>query len=79
MRYRDIQPTASNRFRLPPSHPILAEIVIDPVDWVQFERLNDDNPAARILGHDTSSDGRMTVFVACSSDGVRKRLEDGWA
>lgn len=31
MRYSDID--VSNRFRLPPSHPILAQITIDPAQW----------------------------------------------
>lgn len=78
MRYRDIQPTASHRFRLPTSHPILAEIDIDPADWCNFQRLNEDNPATHIVGHDTPTGGTMTVFVACSSDEVQKRLNDGW-
>jgi hypothetical protein len=64
----------SSRFQLPSSHPVLAELIIDPMDWFQFERLDDDNPATRILGHHIL-DGRLSVFVACSSDEVRKRLE----
>jgi hypothetical protein len=40
MKYREITADASNRFQLPSSHPYLAEIVIDPVDWAQFERLD---------------------------------------
>ena len=31
MRQRDI--TLANRFRLPATHPILAEVIIDPVNW----------------------------------------------
>ncbi len=77
MRYRDIHPTASHR-RLSASHPFLAEVVIDPVDWFDFERLDANSPVTRIVGHDIL-DGRMTVFVACSSDEVRQRLEDGWS
>jgi hypothetical protein len=78
MRYREIEPTSSNRFRLPSSHPILAEVHIDPVDWYRFETLNDDTPATRIVGHDDANDGLMTVYVACASDEVKERLEDGW-
>jgi hypothetical protein len=79
MRYRDIQPTVSHRFLLPTSHPVLAEINIDPADWYDFQRLDADNPATHIVGHDTPSDGMMTVFIACASDEVRQRLDDGWA
>lgn len=77
MRYRDSTPAVGDRFRLPPSHPILAEIVIDPADWYDFQRLDADNPATRILGHDIL-DGRLTVFVACATTEVRRRLEEGW-
>jgi hypothetical protein len=76
MRYRDI---STDRFRLPPSHPYLAEIVIDPVDWFRLERLEADTPATRILGYDEPRDGRMTIYVACSSREVQDRLEDGWS
>ena len=75
MRYGDI---STGRFRLPPSHQYLAEIVIDPVDWFKFARLDADNPATKIVGHDEPRDGRMTIHVACASLEVRDRLEDGW-
>jgi hypothetical protein len=79
MRYRDIEPTTSRRFRLPPSHPILAEISIEPADQHRFEQLSEDNPDVEIVGHDAGTGGRVTMFVACSSASVRQRLEDGWA
>jgi hypothetical protein len=63
---------------LPASHPILAQIAITPVDWCHLEQLDADNPATVIVGHDTSQDGQMTVFIACASKDVRDRLEDGW-
>jgi hypothetical protein len=76
MKYRDV--TASDRFRLSASHPLLAEVIIDPVNWDYLQRLNDDNPAIRILGHDAPKGGLMRVFVACASATIRDRLEDGW-
>jgi hypothetical protein len=63
---------------LPRSHPILAQISLDPVDWFKFQQANDDNPATRVLGHDIPCDGRLVVYVACASVAVRDRLEDGW-
>ena len=78
MRYHDITSATGNRFRLPASHPILASISIDPVRLYDLERLNADNPDTQIVGHDNPNDGRMTVFVACSTENVRRRLEDGW-
>jgi hypothetical protein len=78
MRYRDIACTSGDRFRLPPSHPILSEITLDPADWYDFQRLNADNPATIVVGHDEPLGGLMIVYTACSSDEVRRRLEDGW-
>ena len=78
MRYHDIASAMGNRFRLPASHPILAEISIDPVRLYDLERLNADNPDTQIVGHDNPNDGMMIVFVACATEEVRRRLEDGW-
>jgi hypothetical protein len=79
MKYHDITADVSNRFQVPPSHPYLAEIVIDPADWFRFEQLDGGNPATRILGCDEPRDGRMTIYVACASDAARTRLENGWS
>jgi hypothetical protein len=75
MRYHDI---TCDRFRLPPSHPILLHLRIDPADWFKFEQMADDNPATRIVGRDEPRDERMIVHVACASEETRRRLEDGW-
>jgi hypothetical protein len=75
MRYRDL---ARDRFRLPPSHPILLRLHLDPAQWYDFERLQSDNPAVRILGHDEPAAGRMIVHLACASRETRDRLKDGW-
>jgi hypothetical protein len=77
MRYREITADVGDRFQLPPSHPLLATIDIDPADWYDFQRLGAGNPATHIVGHDIL-DGRIIAFVACASDEVRNRLEDGW-
>jgi hypothetical protein len=74
----NIEPTTRKRLRLPPSHPILAQITIDPADWHQLQQLDDANPTTQIIGHDDPEDGLMTVFIACASDQVRDRLLDGW-
>jgi hypothetical protein len=75
MRYSDL---ADDRFQLPSSHPHLATLSIDPADWFRFERMADENLTIRIVGHDAPQDERLTVYVACSSKEVRRRLEDGW-
>ena len=77
MRYRDIILRGSDRFRLPSSHPILAQTTIDPADWFRFRELYKDNPATRILGHDDPEDGAMIVYIGCASPETQRRLEDG--
>jgi len=77
MRYRDVINRGSDRFRLPSSHPILAEITIDPADWYRLQQLCTEDPTTRILGRDDPEDGKMVAYVACLSDAVRDRLEDG--
>ena len=78
MKYRDIEPTISTRFRLPSGYPVLAEITIEPADWFRFEQLVGDTEDTRIIGHDDPQDGWLTVHVACGSDEVKNRLHDGW-
>jgi hypothetical protein len=75
MRYRDIQPTD---VRLPRGYPVLAEVHIAAEDWFRFEQMVGDTPVTRIIGHDASCGGRMTIYLACASEEVRTRLEDGW-
>ena len=79
MRYHDITDDVSNRFQLTSSHPYLAEITIDPVNWHDLQRLDADDLTIHIVGHDAPRDGQMHVYVGCASAAVRDRLEDGWA
>lgn len=79
MRYRDIEPTISTRFRLPSGYPVLATLTIDTANWGHLQRLNADNEDTHIVGHDPPRGGKITVFIACASDEVRCRLEDGWS
>ena len=74
MRYADIADTHANRFRLPPSHPVLAEITIDPMHWHDLQRLDANDPTILVVGHDIPQNGRMVVHVACVSHAVRDRL-----
>jgi hypothetical protein len=77
MKYAEIASARANRFRLPSSHPILAQITIDPADWPRLQQLYSDNPATRILGHDDPENGVLTVYISCASLETRRRLEDG--
>jgi hypothetical protein len=74
MRYRNVHPTD---VRLPRGYPVLAEVCIDPVDWFRFEQMVGDTPVTRIIAHE-AQEGHLTVRVACASEEVRCRLEDGW-
>jgi hypothetical protein len=74
----DTEPTTRKWHRLPPSHQILAQIMIDPADWHQLQQLDAANPATQIVGHDDPQGELMTVYVACTSAKVRDRLLDGW-
>ena len=78
MRYRDFTTTANDRFRLPSGYPVLAEITIDAIDWHRFQQLVGDTPVTRIVGREAQEEGYLTMRVACASDEVRRRLEDGW-
>jgi hypothetical protein len=78
MRYRDIIADVGDRFQLPSSHPYLAEIVIDPVNWHDLQRLDANDLTIHIVCHDAPRDGQMNVYVGCASAAIRDRLEDGW-
>jgi hypothetical protein len=65
-------------FHMPSSHPVLAQITIDLIDWYSFQRLNDNRPETNIIGHDRPLDGRITIYVACESGEIKESLEDGW-
>lgn len=67
----------TTEFNLPPSHPVLAQLWIDPVRWYDLQRLDAGNPATQIIDHDVKGD-RLVVFVACVADEVRQALEDAW-
>lgn len=64
--------------RLPASHPFLLALSIDPADWFDFERLDADNPATRIVARDAPQNGKMVIHIACASRETRQRLEAGW-
>jgi hypothetical protein len=78
MKFREINDSAGKSLRLPESHPILLELSIDPVDWHRLNRLLDDDPGTRILGHHEPAGGLMTVQIACASVAVRDALSDAW-
>jgi hypothetical protein len=49
---------------------VLPQISLDPVDWFEFQQAAEDNPAIRILGHDSPCDGRLNVYRAAPVQAV---------
>jgi hypothetical protein len=78
MKFREIKDRSGEQHSLPKSHSILLELGIDPVDWQRFNRLREDDPGTRIMGHDEPAGGLMTVWIACASAAVRDALSDAW-
>ena len=68
----------TERFHMPQSHPVLTVITIDLVDWYDFQRLDENRNETNIIGHDRPRDGRITIYVACQSEGLKQSLENGW-
>jgi len=70
--------TIAERFHMPTSHPVWAQITIDLVDWYDFQRLNENRTETNVVGHDQPRDGRITIYLACVSEEIKESLEDGW-
>ena len=64
--------------KTPPTHPYVAQIVMDPVRWYDFERTFEDRPEVKILKLDHRTPDFWTVFVGCASEEVKDLLESGW-
>ncbi len=70
--------TVSDQIRMPTSHPVLATITISVIEFHNFCRMAERTSDTNIIGHDEPEDGRMTVFVACSSNETVDRLMYAW-
>ena len=68
----------SDHIRMPNSHSMLAQITINVIDYHNFCRMAEQTFDTNIIGHDEPKDGRMTVFVACSSTATVDRLMYAW-
>lgn len=60
------------------THPYEITITIDPADFSEFERLTQDSETVRLISVDRDPD-LWTLHVACASDEVAQRMEQGWA
>jgi hypothetical protein len=68
-----------HQIKAPASHPYVANLTIDPVEWHKLERMIENSRALRLLDLDDRSADHWTVRIGCASERVRDGLEDGWA
>ena len=59
--------------------PVIAHIEIDAARWAEFDRLASDQTQVQVLAHDLADDDRVVAHVGCTSDAVKRRLENRWA
>ena len=62
----------------PDTHPHVAVLHIDPVQYSDLERRVQDRDEVRILRCDSSQPDIWTVHLGCASEAVAERMEDGW-
>jgi len=69
-----------DEIKMPASHPVLATITINVIDYVNFWRMAERTAFdTNIIGHDAPQEnGRMTVYVACTSRETVDRLVYAW-
>ena len=60
------------------THPHVAVVTIDPVDWSDFEAAAEGRPEMKIRKLDRGQPDVWVVYVACASEKVRDRLEENW-
>lgn len=60
------------------ARPYLAEVRIDPADLDRMVRRLEEWDIARVVEVDRSTPDLWRVLVACPSEGVVDRIEDGW-
>lgn len=70
--------TISHHLTMPASHPVLAQITINVIDFHNFCRMSEQAFDTNIIGHDDPQDGRMIVYAACSSQDTVDRLTYAW-
>lgn len=60
------------------SHPYVATIRIDPVEFDYFERLIFDSPELRLAGREIDQPDTWKLHIACASKSVMYGVEDRW-
>ncbi len=66
----------SSNFKTPPSsHPYVAEVTIDPVQWRDLQRHILERDELKLLGVDQSEPDLWTAHVGCASKAVKHLME----
>jgi hypothetical protein len=60
------------------THPYLAVLRIDPVDWSDLEAAVEDRPEMKVRMVDRDQPDIWTAYIACASEAVKERLEKTW-
>ncbi len=63
-------------FRVPDTHPYVAELRIDPADHRRITRIIDERPELRLLGTLDQQPDEWIMLVGCASRRVREQFED---
>ena len=64
--------------RLPTSHPFPVKITIRTIDLSNLCRFAEHSAEVNVIGHDETTDNKVTVFLACNTDEVRQTLLHSW-
>lgn len=66
----------SSNYKAPPSsHPYIAEVTFDPVNWRHLQRMIDERDELRLLGVDQSEPDLWIAHVGCASRAVQELME----
>ena len=60
------------------SHPYIATISIDPVEFDYIMGLIDDDPTLRLAGKEIDRPDIWRLHIACASRRVAEGVEDRW-
>jgi hypothetical protein len=73
MRHREVRarPATTN------SHPFMADLIMVPTAFRDFERAMEDRQDVRLLAR-IDRPGRWVVHIACTTEAVRHHLLDAW-
>ena len=63
---------------LPKSHPYIASVTIDPVEFQRLRQRAEDQPELRFLGFDDDKPDNWTVRIGCASRAIASKLEEAW-